>query len=363
MNVLFVSETRFSNAPYRDSSTRLRCYTMAEALHAAGHLADVTTLDTLQLANLSRYDVVCVQQPTASRKLLSVLERCQKLAIRTVADVDKLEFDPRLAEQSHKRQVSGVSVSAIRSAFMRQNLALKHFDEVCAATDELALARREQAPNQCVYVAPNALSNYWLMCHDHLSIEPLKIKRAGFFSDSRGLSADFSVAAPALAQYLAASSNHELFIVGPLSIDDDQFPVSQVVRGAWVDHMDLPASLTHCYVNLAPHQNNRINYAQPHTKFIEAAAFGVPTISSPTAELENHQVPGLFIAENQEQWLEHLNALSDKQFYQHCQQSLFNYAREHCTANNSVQTLIGQWSATHESNNNETTTRLSAASQ
>ena len=362
MNVLFVSQTRFSETPFRDGSTRHRCYTMAEALQSAGHLADVTTLDQLQLVSLSRYDVVSIQQPSASRKLLNLLDRCKKQNIRTVADLDTLAFDPTLAPVSAKSRIQTHAEIAVKREFMLCNIALKEFDEVSVATEALAQRRREIAPSQPVYVAPTALSNYWLSCHDHLSLSTASTKRIGYFPSSRGLCADFNVAAKSLSQYLKADDDRHLFLVGPLEISDEQFPTNKVERGAWVHHMDLPESLSACHANLLPHQDNSINYAQAHTSFIEAAAFGVPTISSATAQLAEHDVPGLFIAQTDEQWLDSLEALSDKEFYQHCQQSLYAYARKHCRASDSARILIKQWTAKKETTRNETTTRLSEAS-
>lgn len=360
MNVLFVSESRFSQAPFRDTSARYRCYHMAEALHALGYLADVTTLDDLHVANLSRYDVLCVQQPTASRKLLNVLDRAQKLKIRTVADLDALEFDPLLAAESPKSQLEEHSVATTRAAFMRKSLALQHFDEVCAATEELARARRVMAPSQPVYVVPNGLSNFWLSSHDHIQIKPSQLHRIAYFSDNRCMNSEFEVCASSVKQYLEVSRNRELFVIGPLVVSHEDFPAAQINRGEWIEHMSLPQSLTQCRVSLAPHKDNRINNAQPHTRFIEAAAFGVPTISSPTTELLEHDVPGLIIAHDETQWLAGLEALADDEFYRHSQQALYDYAREHCLAEHSAQILIRQWSVSNESINNENTTRLSA---
>ena len=362
MNVLFISETHFTETPFRDESTRYRCYHMAEGLHAAGFLADVTTLEALNLVSLSRYDVVSVQQPTASRKLLSLLERCQQLNIRTVADLDALEFDPTLAKDSPKSRLKNNSLAQVRASFMRQSLALQHFDEVCVATTELARARRAIAPSQLVFVAPNGLSNFWLAGNDFINTASSSQKRIGFFADSRGRSAEFATAASALKTYLQASPDHELYIVGPLTIPDNQLPEAQTVRGAWVDFMDTPRVLSTCQVQISPHLPNSMNYAQPHTKFIEAAAFGIPTISSPTADLERHDVPGLFLAKNHAQWLEGLALFSDETYLQACQKTLYEYARDCCLATMSAQTLIRQWSAKHENHKNETVTRLSAAS-
>ncbi len=361
MNVLFVSDTRFVQAPYRDGSTRYRCYHMAEGLQNAGYVADVTTLAALNLVNLSRYDVISVHHPIASRKLLNVLERAQKLSIRTVADLDALEFDPALAAESPKSRAKSTSLASVRASFMRQSLALQHFDEVCVATEELARARRAIAPSQPVFVAPNGLSNYWLNSHDQIEIKQPKHIRLGFFTERSNMSIEFAQAAKAIDTFLKTSVDRELYIQGPLIIPAKQLPENQLVRGTWKDFMDMPDTLAQCWCTVSPHQPSNSNYAQPHTKFIEAAAFGVPTISSPTAQLLEHDVPGLYIAENNEQFLQGLKILSDKKYHQQCQTALYEYVRDCCLATHSADILIRQWSAKLEKAENETLTRLSAA--
>jgi len=362
MNVLFVSETRFTHTPYRDSSTRYRCYHMAEALQAAGYLADVCALSNVDLVNLSRYDIVSVQQPSASRKLLGILERCDKLGIKTVADIDTLEFDPALVHESPKCQLKNSSESSVRAAFMRQRLALQHFDEVCAATEELARARRVQAPSQPVYVAANGLSNFWLSCNDQLIPKEQPSRRISYFSGSRSLDADFANAAQAISEHLQQNSEHEFNVIGPLDVNSLEIESAQLVRGAWTDFMNVPRELARTWISIAPLNNTRINYAKPHTKFIESAAFGVPIVCAPTEDLKRHDVDGLHLVENTGEWLQAFEALSDKEYYQACQKSLYEYARDCCQANHSVVELIKQWSATNEPSENETLTTLSAAS-
>jgi len=362
MNVLFVSDSQNTRAPYLDGSTRYRCYHMAEGLHLAGVLADVTTLASLNIANLSRYDVVSIHQPTASRKLLNVLERCKKLNIRTVADVDALEFDPARAKYSAHSRAKNSSVESVRLDFMRQNLALRHFDEISAATEELARIRRSLAPQQHIYVVQNGLSEYWLNCNDHLNSTSTQRQRIGYFPDSSGNSINFAQAAKPLSSYLKNSPNSELYAAGPLVFPGNQIPKAQLLRGTCVDYINMPTALSGCWVTIAPHQHNCIDYAQPHTKFIEAAAFGVPIISSPSDDLLRHDVTGLMIAKTSDQWLQSLDALSDRDYREQCRKTLYDYVRSCCLARHSAQILIGQWSAEREQPNNETATPLSAAS-
>ncbi len=361
MNVLFVSDTPLAETAFRDGSIRYRCFHMAEALQAAGHLADVTTLDHLDLVNLSRYDVVSVLRPTASRKLLKVLEQCNKRGIRTVADIDELEFDPDVASESPKLLLKDQTLATVRAMFLRQQLALKHFDEVSAATEELARARRVQDPSQAIYVAPNGLSNFWLSCNDQINLNNPTIKRISFFSDVSGVEKDFDEASVAINRILKKKPDSELNVVGPLDLSSSGIENARVIRGAWNDFMNVPRELTKTWVNIAPLQNTRINYAKAHTQFIESAAFGVPIICSPTADLKRHSVDGLHLVETTEQWLEAFDALSDKQYYESCQKALQTYAREHCLATHSVQTLIDRWTTNREITEDESFTSLSAA--
>lgn len=361
MNVLFVSDTRFTHSPYRNGSTRYRCYHVAEAIQAAGHLADVTSLESIELVNLSRYDVVNVHRPTANPKLHKLLERCESLGIKTVADVDLLGFDPSLAEESTKAQLNSGSIAVVRKEFMRQQVALQSFDEVCVATEELARVRRLQAPNQTVYVAPNGLSNFWLSCNDKIQIQRPTSKRIGYISGSRGGEADFAGAAKFINQFLKKTSDSELHVVGPLNLSDDLIEPSKVTRGAWTDFMNMPSELVKTWVNVAPLSNTSMNYAKPHTKFIESAAFGVPVVCSPTSDLKRHDVPGLHLVENTEQWLQAFEALSDKRYYESCQKALYEYVRDTCLASHSTQALIERWSANNENSKDENLTTLSAA--
>jgi len=362
MNVLFVSDTRFTHTPYRNGSIRYRCYHVAEALQAAGYLADVTSLDNIELVNLSRYDVVSVHRPSANPKLLKLLERCAKLGIRTVADVDVLEFDPSLAAESPKCQLKNSTVASIRATFMRHRLALQHFDEVSVATEELARARRAQAPSQPVYVAPNGLSNFWLSCNDKVKVTAPSKKRLSYIAGSRGVEADFAVAEMAIDKFLKKYTDSEFNVVGPLDLSEATLNTSKVVRGAWTDYMNMPDELAQSWVSVSPQNSTAINYAKPHTKFIESAAFGVPIVCSPTSDLKRHDVAGLHLVENTKQWLQAFEALSDKTYYASCQKALYEYARDTCLATHSTQVLIERWSANNESTKDENLTTLSAAS-
>jgi hypothetical protein len=131
-------------------------------MQQAGHLTDVSTLDAFDLKCVSRYDVISVRNPRASKKLTALLERCDAQNVRTVADLDELAFDPAFADKTPMAMDQTNSLEDIRTAFMRQAMALKQFDELTVATEELARQRRVKDPSQPVHVVRNGLSDFWL---------------------------------------------------------------------------------------------------------------------------------------------------------------------------------------------------------
>ncbi len=344
MNVLFLSDARFTHAPYRDGPTRYRCYHVAEAMQQAGHLTDVSTLDAFDLKCVERYDVISVRNPRASKKLKTLLDRCNAKNIRTVADLDEYAFDPSIAHATPMAMDQSYTVNDIRAAFMRQAMVLKEFDELTVATEELARLRRVQDPSQVVHVVRNGLSEFWLSRNEHIkSTKPANL-RMNYVSGMRSPQSNFAVAADALKQFMKTQNDAELLVVGALQMDKVGLPESRLIRAAWVDFMDLPALLQNTWISVDPLVDTDYNRAKPHTRFIESAAFGLPLISTPTVDLQQHDVPGLFLVNNENEWLEALNALSDLDFYEHCSQALREYARDCCMAGHYVDDLVANWS-------------------
>lgn len=363
MNVLFVSDTRFTHTPFRDGATRYRCYHMAEALQCAGHLADVCTLESLDLTTLPRYDVVSVHRPKAGRKLMQLLERCQQRGIRTVADIDRLEFVPTLAKSAPSARVKNADLAAIRKAFMRRKLALQHFDEVSAATDELARMRRVQAPWQTVYVAKNGLSNYWLSSNDRLGVAPPAQQTIGYFNVGQFDSRDFAPARKAVTAFLDSRKSSNLLLLGSDSMDLEPINPAQIERSTWTDFMDMPRKLKETWVQVLPMHVSKYTRAKPATAFIESAAFGVPFVGTPSIDLAQHAVDGLYLADNKDAWVNALDELNDPTHYAVCQKQLYEYARDCCRATHTATELIERWSTSQSTGGQTASAALATDSE
>jgi len=363
VNVLFLSDARFTHAPYRDGATRYRCYHVAEAMQHVGHLTDVSTLDAFDLKCVSRYDVISVRNPRASKKLTALLDRCDAKNVRTVADLDELAFDPAIAHETPMAMDQTYSLNDIRTAFMHQAMALKQFDELTVATEELARQRRVKDPSQPVHVVRNGLSDFWLSRNEHIKSTKPGNLRMNYLSGMRSPQSNFSMAAQALKKFMKNHNDAELLVVGALQMDKIGLPESRLIRAAWLDFMDLPALLQNTWISVDPLVDSEYNRAKPHTRFIESAAFGLPLISTPTVDLQQHDVPGLFLVKDEHEWLDALNALSDLDYYAQCSQALREYARDCCMAGNFVDNLVANWHNPFEGFEiNEFTASISEAS-
>ena len=72
MNILYLTNTRFAATPYRDASTRYRCYHPAESLIDKQMVADVGVLDVIDINIVERYDAVVFLRPSYDRRIASI---------------------------------------------------------------------------------------------------------------------------------------------------------------------------------------------------------------------------------------------------------------------------------------------------
>jgi len=351
MNVLFLHGSRFQSAPWRDGSTRYRCYHQAEALQRMGHIADVCHLQACNLATLSRYDVVSVLRPHPSRKLDRLRRHCRVLGIHFVADVDDLVFVPDLACQSPSVLNGQASESAVRRRYQSQADTLQCFDEITVATTPLAVAWQTISQYPPATVVHNGLSDSWLArpgshkTHAAVKNGALNIT---YLPGTRSHDHDFAEITDVLAEALNRHPRATLMIVGALAVDKNRFPAARVQRAPWTDYQNLPALIEDSHITIAPLANTPFNQAKSHIKFIESAAFGTPVVCSPNADLCRHNTAGLTIADNEQAWHSALDTLlSDAATHdtERTGDSLRQYARQHCRAHLSATKQIEHWSA------------------
>ena len=350
MNILYLTNTRFAAAPYRDASTRYRCYNYAEALRGVRHVVDVGVIDVIDPAIVERYDIVIVLRPTMDRRLNSIANTCKSGNITLIADFDDLIFDPELAEASPVVKNAQATPELVEAQFKRSLDCLPLFDRFIVSTTELAKHLGRVVPDAEVLHLPNALSNFWMSYSKHLLLEDPTarlIKANGTLSGditylpgTRSHDHDFAEVQNYLAESVNSQSNCRVKIIGALEVDESLFNQGKLHRGTWKDFYELPQEIAGSWLTIAPLADSVFNRCKSHIKFIESAAFGTPHISSPLPDLDQHFVEGPDIVTDADGWQKAIEQYKDEEFYRHNGERLKKYAAQKCTADVFLPSLI-----------------------
>ncbi|MGQ7845713.1 glycosyltransferase [Granulosicoccus sp. 3-233] len=344
MNILFLHGSRHELTPWRDGSTRYRCYHLAESLRQKGHIADIAPLTDVRIEHLNRYRTVCVLRPRPSKTLDQILKRCRRLGIRTVADVDDLVFIPRYSALSPSVINDQATELSVRAQFKRNLQAMLCFDEITVATEPLAHHWREQTGRSRVSVIPNGLSMRWLDTPVSRQTDPANEGRTiTYLPGSNSHNRDFSEIVDVLADFVNRDKNIRLLIVGSLNTDERKFPKARLSRSPWIDYFKLPQIIASSSVTLAPLVKSPFTHAKSHIKFIESAAFGTPAICSPNHDICRHDIDGLHIANTVDDWHAALQRTLDPPHDSAELSRMKSYVRQNATAGKSADTLLAHW--------------------
>ncbi|MBX2824271.1 MAG: glycosyltransferase [Gammaproteobacteria bacterium] len=346
MKFLYLTCTRFVTAPWRDASTRYRCFNYAEDLKALGYSVDVALLDELDPRTLIDYSVVTILRPTQSRQLNTVLAKCRNHGIVTIADFDDLLFSPEYAQQAPAVVNGQSTANHLEQKFSRHLQALTQFDLVTTATERLRQHVCRYMPQTCVRTLPNGLSHYWLNANAHVRRKNTgnsfnKLNRITYLPGSRSHTADFKLVAESLADLINYNQDLRLCIVGNLDFDQSRFNPEQLELHPWVDYNWLPALTAQSLVSIAPLCATEFNACKSHIKFIESAAFGTPVISSPNPDIEKHlPCTGLAIAQEPDTWVETLNQMLHPDYREQSSDQIQSYVHSHCLNEAGTQLLL-----------------------
>lgn len=331
MNILFVTNTRFTEAPYLDASARYRCYNFAEDLQSMGHRADVVHMSALKPDLFANYQIVSFSRPTYSRNLRRLVESCNERKILTLADYDDLIFDPDQATQTPQALNQQANISSIRAKMRNTLKGLRLFKTATFATSRLSeLAGNLLDKDVRRQVIANGLSNHWLDRNTPNTRDRSTPNKISYLSGSSSHDKDFATIQTVLQNFLAENTQFILGITGKLTVDQTKFPSGQLLQTSSVPYELLPSVIKDSSVSLAPLSNSVFNQCKSHIKFIEAAAFGVPSICSPIPDMSRHSCKGLFLATTAAEWSDALGLVSEPDFKNHYSDTLISYANEHC---------------------------------
>ncbi len=327
------ASTRIAEA---SASCRYRIGNLVELLRGSTAVMD----RELPPSSVHAKRAVIAIRPLVDAHFARMLARLRRQGIRLVADFDDLLFD---CEPDHYPAILNGGRRALHERRLEQYRAsLDHFDAFLVATEPLAEHLRALRNGAPVHVVPNGLSLRWVR-QGQLLYEPWtpgspKIIR--YFSGSPTHDRDFLEIEEPLAAFLAEHPAVRLEVVGHLDFDRSRFPRDQINCRAHLEFEWLPELLAASWVTLAPLAQSEFNRCKSSIKFLEAAAFGCPTIASPSPDMQRHAGHGLLLAPTKNDWYAALTALLNDEHRMELGRAARAYAMAQCTAAASVAALM-----------------------
>ncbi len=172
-----------------------------------------------------------------------------------------------------------------------------------------------------VFIVPNKLSKKDVdICNQisknkncRMSHVACSMIRLGYFSGTISHNKDFAVVTEALMEIMEKHPEVELFLAGPLDIENKlnklKDRIKQIPFSPRDKHFENIAKVD---INLAPLETgNPFCESKSELKFFEAGILKIPTVASATEVFKNAISDGLdgFVAENTEEWVNKLEKL------------------------------------------------------
>ena len=147
---------------------------------------------------------------------------------------------------------------------------------------------------------------------------------------------DFEYVENFLSKLLENNPNYHLNIIGDLEFHDNNFPASQISKTAFQPYDLLPSLIDDSWLIIAPLTNNIFNHCKSGLKFWESAAFGIPVISSPLADMQRFNNKGLCISDKSDCWREFIRQMEDPETYLEASKAAVNAATLAITADSNT---------------------------
>jgi len=336
MNILYICYHRTSDKAYQDLSVRYRCFNPAQGLSSGGITADVATFDMVNFSLLDRYDLIVFHRPAISNKLEKLVNRAEQRNCTVIADFDDFIFNPDYADQSPSFLNSQHPLAKIKDFFKRKYDALFLFDHFSVSTTPLVAEIKKIRPAAEVTVLHNYLSDVWLRHAQRLCLKRPGVKRITYLPGTNSHDHDFEVVQNVLKRFLKKNTDAILRVVGPLKFIKKKYIPRQLEHAPYVPYPLLPGLICDSWVTIAPLADNIFNNCKSGLKYFESAAFGVPVVASPIADMQRLESEALHLADTPNQWLKAFKLLSDKKYYERCSLSGIAHVKENCVLSHEI---------------------------
>lgn len=285
MRILFISNTQRLEDPYKDHSTRYRCFHFSEELCRLGFSVGIVPLATIQLSVVDNYDFVVFHRPLYSKKLIKLLNRLRSHGKSFCADFDDLLFCLDSVDMSPQVLNGRMSERSVTRRAQRYLKALLLFERVTVSTAALAKEVRGYHEKAVVCVVSNGLSQKWRESNSEHSNRS-EVFRIGYFPGTSSHADDFEQISESLLDFIDSYSGTEFFLVGPLALPDIYMRHPRVKSVQPVPYEELGTLIRQCAVTIAPLAATRFNQCKSNIKLLESIACGVPLVATANRDFD-----------------------------------------------------------------------------
>ena len=267
--------------------------------------------------------------------VINIINEAKRLNLTTFFDVDDLIFDRELMLQNKNiSSRKSKELEEILNGADLYNSVLSSVDHIISSTNALGRQMQRFCKGD-LYIIKNCLDEQLLdfaKKHKPVKSEGQEVKIV-YGSGTTTHDEDFLEAAEALALILKKYPNTKLYIHGHLNLPSflDELS-SRIVKVPFSNAHEYYSTLSSYDINIAPLEKSIFNDAKSNIKFLEAAIFKTPTVSSRAAEFIDVITDGTngLLADNTEEWYDALEKLIlDKSLRENMGENAYKTALEH----------------------------------
>jgi len=302
-------------------SARYRTDNVAEELEIQGFKCSITVQDNPFLPTYAdKFKIFIFHRVLYTPSVEKLIEEIKKQNKEIIFEADDLVFDPKYLEfMDGFKQMNSLEKKLYEKGLGGEILQ-DPYVKVCTTTTTF-LAEKLKEYNKKVFLVPNKLSQSDVEIAEKILEKKLPTTdyqlqttvRLGYFSGTISHNKDFAVITDALLQIMEKYPQVELFLVGPLDIENKLNKFKERINQLpYVSREKHFANISKVDINLAPlEMENPFCQSKSELKFFEAGILEIPTVASATGTFQEAISDGLdgLVASNTQEWVNKLESL------------------------------------------------------
>lgn len=301
-------------------SARYRADNVAEELNVHKIKCSKTVLDSPFLQRYAKkFKIFILHKPSLTKKLSKLIKSAKNLNKEIIFETDDLVFDPVYFQQAEFYEKLNALQKIEYAKGVGSEIINDSYVKTCTTTTSF-LAKKIEEYNKKVFIVHSKLSQKDLeVCNE--IIKKIKRKdekiRLGYFSGTASHNKDFATITEALLQIMEKYSQVELFLVGPLDMENKLNKFKDRIRQfSFVPREKHFANIYSVDINLAPLvPDDPFCESRSELKFFEAGILKVPTIAVRNQTFSEAITDGVdgFLAGNTDEWADKLSKLIESE--------------------------------------------------